>query len=156
MCDIEFKVWCKRTKTMTETSNWFVLSQGGRLMSYGPIRPLRYEDKEHYEILQFIGLKDKDGIKLFEGDIVKTSNTDDYVYIKYSNIVPAFTMIQSDKTEYIPTINDWDNIKVVGNIYENPELLKETELSPEENKMLDKSIEEEKTSKGKNWRDVIK
>lgn len=70
---------------------------------------------------QFTGLTDKNGTKIFEGDILK-SNYDNILFeIKWRN--PMF--ILSDKNGITRGINyPLTSFEIIGNIYDNPELLK--------------------------------
>ena len=81
---------------------------------------------------QYTGLTDKNGKKIFEGDIVKTSkfNTPFSLSINKKYIIKfdlqfgAF--IGQDKYDmYFTTFDgDSDEFEVIGNIHDNPELLK--------------------------------
>ncbi len=82
---------------------------------------------------QFTGLLDKNGVKIFEGDIVAEN--------------PRFTDVQGhgmyDSAEVVEMINilgsddmgidcigyplRWQYLEVIGNIYENPDLLRKEE-----------------------------
>lgn len=77
---------------------------------------------------QFTTLTDKNGKKIFEGDIVKTDkfNTLNKLYvIKYDLLLGAF-IGEDDGTMCFTTFDgDSDHFEVIGNIYDNPELLKE-------------------------------
>ena len=68
---------------------------------------------------QFTGIKDKNGKEIYEGDIVKTSKGLNEII--YSEQLVAF-VCKYKKANYVDFMNK--EIEVIGNIYENPELLK--------------------------------
>ena len=64
-------------------------------------------------IMQYTGLKDKNGIKIFEGDVVHISGQGNYVV---EDIRKDFDML-------VNAIVEGDLNEIVGNIHENPELI---------------------------------
>lgn len=81
--------------------------------------------KDIYEFMQYTGLKDKNGKEIYEGDIVKFKMYDgEYENYKIVFRNAEFEAINEDDTNFIST-DIWNVYgEVIGNIYDNPELLK--------------------------------
>ena len=101
----------------------------------------------HVILMQSTGLKDKNGVEIFEGDIVKITNTERFCgknYTCYSEIkkidghiyvwphpvvdgeIKRFgaKLLFSGMAKYIKDNGvATEDVEVIGNIYENPELL---------------------------------
>ena len=95
-----------------------------------------FKDDEYY-LMQYTGLKDKNGNPIFEGDIIKYDRRDGFEYDKFvwvasvgQNIDGSYEMQckQVESDEGLIDI-DWriypynNNMEIIGNIYENQELL---------------------------------
>lgn len=89
-----------------------------------PIISTRWDNDEIYRetLGQFTGLYDsKNGVRVFEGDIVRADNGHiGYVVFRNGSFVKVCSCHDSINTLY------GDNETVIGNIYDNPELLEET------------------------------
>ena len=94
---------------------------------------LRRKGDDHSGIMQFTGLIDKNGEEVYEGDIIKriayynSDRREEKIFsVKYHEPFACFSFENS--IDGIATYGDihWNkwSIEVIGNIYENPELLK--------------------------------
>lgn len=81
------------------------------------------DSPEHYYINQFTGLHDKNGKEIYEGDIVKIKYLDSSEsYISEVEWSQAFLTWKLPQNRML-TVGDGYTSEVIGNIYENPELL---------------------------------
>ena len=77
-------------------------------------------------VRQYTGLCDKNGYMIFEGDIVKTDKFNEpnkrYI-VKYDLQFGAFIGRDKYNMYFVTFDGDSDQFEIVGNIYDNPELL---------------------------------
>ena len=80
---------------------------------------------------QYTGLTDKNGTKIFEGDILTIENEGVYAAIKYNESNAAFYVEDEDHEDYLGEAWETDVI-IIGNIHDNPELLQKILTRPKE------------------------
>lgn len=116
MMEIKFRAWDKHKKQM-------VTPHDGDFISWHA--PSNWKDC--YEVMQFTGLKDKNGKEIYEYDICKYSYINYFVLFKWDDELLTFKAnVYSDgiECENIFFINtDSSKFEVIGNIYDNPKLI---------------------------------
>ena len=142
MREIKFRAWEPLNKEMhyldfalydyKDGDCRFVLPSKRQGLRYYTIMNL-----EAVEVMQFTGLLDKNGKEIFEGDIIKVTGEfaiDDSGIIKWSQQEDDYTyhcgfMVDwQEEVKRRSHLSFWANhreIEIIGNIYENPELLEE-------------------------------
>jgi uncharacterized phage protein (TIGR01671 family) len=95
------------------------------VMSILPGEDWIWLEKGQFEIMQFTGLKDKNGKEIFEGDILKTWYSRDMSGL---DIIKLIIEVEYEINEKSGTsgfeIPFLDHCEIIGNIFENPELIK--------------------------------
>ncbi|AAO36633.1 YopX family protein (endogenous virus) [Clostridium phage phiCTC2B] len=126
--EVKFRAWDKELNMMVYTKE-----QTGHIeYNTNPadtINIILNQDDYGYVFMQYTGLKDKNEKEIYEGDIIKKSNRSSNLYeIIYQDSIACFRckVIKGDIKSF-PCLNIGTvrNCEVIGNIYENPELLEE-------------------------------
>ena len=120
MKEIKFRAWDKENKKMVYSGTddfWFMSFDNESIGILGCHNIGGDPDTtiDSFELMQFVGLTDKNGKKIYEGDIVSSSNKG-IKKVFWSKLDCQFAI---DGT-YLYRMAD---IEIIGNIYENPELL---------------------------------
>ena len=119
----KFRAWLKNDKEMINVDeiHWF----NGELDIIGDyITFVRKADE--IELMQSTGLKDKNGEEIFEGDIVDYKGRKAVIkwHGSYANFIYRFVdELQERVSEWHPLFLAYYHFEVIGNIYENKELL---------------------------------
>ena len=114
MREIKFRCWFEN-----EMYYWDMLKTDSPCLDY----------LKNAEIMQFTGLRDKSGKEIYEGDLIRDIQSKKYGKVIWDASEVCFTSLFSDgaKWGFVVTDNKDKDCKVVGNIYENPELLHRAE-----------------------------
>lgn len=113
--EIRFRAWVEADK---------ILPPGpfrGTMVCWEMLNPLLKTDDPRIHIMQYTGLHDRTGKEIYEGDILDASFPGNFKSI-VTYFAPEFRMVS------IKSGQPWDfnsSVTVIGNIYENPELLHE-------------------------------
>ena len=135
MREIKFRAWAKGSKIMlinvgihpfiTELHDGYEWQQEGGFTIGTKM--------ENYVLMQFTGLHDKNGKEIWEGDIVeytfsldrdeRSNETKERAIVQFQDgeFKPRPYRFECEDYWYSYELNDFS---VIGNIYENPELLK--------------------------------
>ena len=76
---------------------------------------------ENYPLMQYTGLKDKNGVEIYEGDIIK-HNYRGWGVVEYD--APCFLVGEGKHDIQLSQCEPTEHLIVIGNIYETPELVK--------------------------------
>lgn len=127
--EIKFRAWIEKDKTMFYQKDQYLISFLRRANQlFNP------EDSGHDKygsppLMQFTDLKDKNNQEIYEGDILGYPRREDNLVeggVVFNNgafgiKTEMFKQILSF-TEYI-RIDDFNELEIIGNVYENPELI---------------------------------
>lgn len=86
-------------------------------------------DKDRFELMEFTGMYDKTGKPIYEGDIVKAVSFAKWIgVVRYISEKAAFVLDEIEPSKYrdpfIFLSQFEDGFEILGNIYENENLLK--------------------------------
>ena len=140
MREIKFRVWDKKTKKMRQLVNIVFNAGFGVEPNNNTIKliwvkgkdiiedkDIQIQREDNFELMQFTGLHDKNGKEIYEGDIVSNGYEKCIVvWVKeYAGFMLKLINKEYEDKEWTnPMIDLRNDEEVIGNIYENSDLLK--------------------------------
>lgn len=128
MREIKFRAWDGEKMDSRWKDGRLVIDAStgeAQKIGYGST-PFNVSIPQGLTLMQYTGLKDKNGVEIYDGDIADCNYcTKHNLQIVYD--APQFRLKsvggEACDNAHLIRINTW--LKVIGNIYENPELLEE-------------------------------
>src|SRR5699024_9101822 len=126
MREIKFRGWERELQTMvydTELGVWIFDYKGNPVRA---VNKMINEEDYFYDLMQYTGLKDKNGAEIYEGDILSKDLDRPYLIVEFRNGAFMFQCHDNGKDYYdfMATTGENSNFtkyhEVIGNIYETP------------------------------------
>ena len=120
MREIKFRAWHKADEKMYEVygfaqNKWFLKGKQFPMPNGAVV------------IMQYTGLKDKDGKEIYEGDLLTDYGEAPPLYVEYSEKHGAYCFVDkfdsSGTVYYTPLMIYYEQMEVIGNIFEHPHLI---------------------------------
>ena len=129
MREIKFRVWNKKDKSFLKDKGrlfYYLNFYGGVIEEYNDGAggyEVDFLDEKDFVVMQYTGLKDINGVEIYEGDIDKN-----FGEIYYND---KKTRYETRNPNVINTLHDINMYgsrpEIIGNIYQNPELIEDAE-----------------------------
>lgn len=135
--EIKFRAWDNLDKRMITHEQEYIPV---RVTSFGVLRLnphhkegfWEFQDEDRFELMQFTGLKDKNGVDIFESDIIKGNHKDLFIIESINGGLQLYNIryfgqphneLIAEATCNAQTKRWLEESEVVGNVIQNPELL---------------------------------
>lgn len=114
--EIKFRAWDKKYKEMISNEEFcfspFYVQADGKVINLDESDKNKFEELD-YVLMQYTGLKDRNGKEVYEGDIVEHKfGYTRVIKWRHTNSYVGFGISKGERNE------------VIGNVYENKDLLK--------------------------------
>lgn len=126
---LKYRAWNKKTQSFIDYGDLVLDLRSGKIYA-GDIGLVEstIDVTDQIELMQSTGMKDKNGVEIFEGDLVEH---DDNLNGDWETFEACEVVYDKDYAQFCfkwdagNFLTDYRNLNVIGNIYENSELLEE-------------------------------
>ena len=129
MRDLKFRLIDTKSAVRIDPKEFFI-TDSEVFIYYSDFDNSEKADMRHHIILQYTGLKDKNGTEIYEGDILSTDLSRPYLIVEFRNGAFMYQCHDSGRNYYDfmePANERLKDItkyhEVIGSIYENSEML---------------------------------
>ena len=118
MREIKFRCWDGKNMHF----NQFMISAYGNINKVEPAIEFHSWKNEDWILMQYTGIKDREGKDIYEGDIIKVKIGDaEYTRtVKFDSTRPYLGFHESGML----LCNSNEYFEIIGNVYENPDIFK--------------------------------
>lgn len=123
--EYKFRVWDKDLNMMSYSNDDLLVMFLGNDICVAYDNPAGDGEVKNYELMQYVGIKDINGVEIYEGDILKCKLYNDRYEnykVHWNEKEGMFEALNKFNTNFID-YTMWNEFEIVGNLYENPELM---------------------------------
>lgn len=122
MREIKFRAWDPASKVMYPVGDINFHGRERVTVQYSPIKGFFLDD---VQLMQYVGVDDKSGVEIYEGDILEIGGYEEDRGVVLFNEDSTSYCVEYDNDNVMTPIGEFYQLEleVVGNIYENPDCL---------------------------------
>lgn len=130
----KFRAWDKTEKKMHKVKTIEFSRRGARIIHLAEVQSngkgVHKRWHSSVELMQSTGLKDKNGVEIYEGDIIHHAEKPNPFYNSPFEIIQARTgewRLDNFRGGTVLAFSRQEELEIIGNIYETPHLLEESQ-----------------------------